>query len=61
MSADAARDQSRWTFLTNHLHVLVCLARDPELRIRDIADLFGITARAPVQNHNQLETSGDMT
>ena len=35
-----------WTFLSNHAHVLVCLARDPELRLREIAELVGITERA---------------
>ena len=38
-----ARD---WTFLTNHAHVLVAIARDPELRLRDIAGQVGITERA---------------
>ena len=61
MVADAARDQSGWTFLTNHFHVLACLARDPELRIRDIADLIGITERATVQILSQLEASGYLT
>ena len=35
-----------WTFLSNHMHVLVALSRDPELRIRDLAELIGITQRA---------------
>jgi DNA-binding Lrp family transcriptional regulator len=35
-----------WTFLTNHAHVLVCLARDPEARFRDVAEAVGITERA---------------
>jgi winged helix-turn-helix DNA-binding protein len=61
MDADAARDQSRWMFLTNHLQVLACLARDPELRIRDIADLIGITERATAQILSQLEASGYLT
>ena len=61
MNADVARAESSWTFLTNHLHVLVCLARDPELRIRDIADLIGITERATVQILIQLEASGYLT
>jgi hypothetical protein len=61
MSADAGREQSGWTFLTNHFHVLACLARDPELRIRDIADLTGITERATVQILNQLEAAGYLT
>lgn len=35
-----------WTFLTNHAHVLLCIARDPEIRLRDIASRVGITERA---------------
>lgn len=35
-----------WTFLTNHGHVLVCIAGDPGIRGRDIADRVGITERA---------------
>lgn len=37
---------AEWTFLTNHAHVLLCLARDPEMRIRDVALQVGITERA---------------
>ena len=39
----------RWTFLSNHGHVLVCLARDPEARLRDVAEEVGITERAVQQ------------
>ena len=35
-----------WTFLTNHAHVLVCIAEDPDIRGRDIATRVGITERA---------------
>jgi DNA-binding MarR family transcriptional regulator len=35
-----------WDFLTNHAHVLTCVARDPGVRIRDIATNVGITERA---------------
>jgi DNA-binding IclR family transcriptional regulator len=35
-----------WTFLSNHAQVLLCIARDPEMRIRDIAQSVGITERA---------------
>ena len=35
-----------WTFLTNHGHVLVCIASDPAMRGRDIAAKVGITERA---------------
>lgn len=38
--------RGRWTFLTNHAHVLVCIARDPDVRLRDIAQWVGITERA---------------
>ena len=30
-------------FLTNHAHVLLCIRRDEEVRLRDIATLVGIT------------------
>lgn len=36
----------KWTFLTNHGHVLLCLARSPSIRMREIAEQVGITERA---------------
>lgn len=36
----------RWTFFTNHGHVLIYLSRLPDARVRDIADDIGITERA---------------
>jgi len=39
-------ESSSWTFLSNHAHVLICLARDPTARLRDVADRVGITERA---------------
>ncbi len=36
----------RWTFLTNYGHVLLCIAADPEARLRDVAERVGITERA---------------
>lgn len=35
-----------WTFLTNHAHVLLCVVRDPQARLRDVAEQVGITERA---------------
>ena len=35
-----------WTFLTNHSHVLLSIAADPEIRLRDVAQRVGITERA---------------
>lgn len=35
-----------WTFLSNHTHVLVCIARDPAVTMREVAGQVGITERA---------------
>lgn len=37
---------SEWTFLTNHAHVLICLARDPDALLREVAVEVGITEGA---------------
>jgi DNA-binding MarR family transcriptional regulator len=47
-----------WTFLTNHGHVLVCLAMDPEVLLRDVATTIGITERAVQQIVTDLERAG---
>jgi DNA-binding MarR family transcriptional regulator len=44
MSREAT--DKNWTFLSNHTQVLLCIARDPNVRIRDIAPMVGITERA---------------
>ena len=36
----------KWSFLTNHAQVLLCIADDPEVRLREIAEAIGITERA---------------
>jgi DNA-binding MarR family transcriptional regulator len=51
-------DERRWTFLSNHGHVLVCLASDPELRLRDLAERVGITERSAQQIVRDLEQAG---
>mgnify|MGYP006284346985 CR=1 FL=1 len=47
-----------WTFLTNHGHVLICLHRNPQVRIRDIAAEVGITERAVQAILVDLEEGG---
>lgn len=47
-----------WTFLSNHGHVLVCLARDPHARMRDVADAVGVTERAIQQIVHDLVAQG---
>lgn len=37
---------STWKFLTNHALVLVCIAHDPGVRLREISERVGITERA---------------
>ncbi len=54
-------DGGTWTFLTNHSHVLICLARDPQLRLRDLAEQVGITERAVQGIVNDLEAAGCLT
>lgn len=47
-----------WTFLTNHAHVLLCIAREPEVRMRDVALLVGISERAVQRIVAELEEAG---
>jgi hypothetical protein len=47
-----------WTFLTNHGHVLLCIAEDPDIRLRDVADKVGITERAVQRIVAELEDAG---
>ena len=58
---NAPVEAGTWTFLTNHSHVLICLARDPRLRLRDLADQVGITERAVQGIVNDLEAAGCLT
>lgn len=50
-----------WTFLTNHAQVLVCIARDPGVRLRDIGERVGITERATHRIVVELADSGYIT
>ncbi len=47
-----------WTFLSNHGHVLVSLASDPDVRMRDVAARVGITERAVQMIVADLEQAG---
>ena len=52
---------ARWTFLSNHAHVLICLAEQPDARLRDLAERVGITERAVQSIVTDLEGSGAIT
>jgi DNA-binding transcriptional ArsR family regulator len=49
---------SGWDFLTNHAHVLTCVAHDPGIRLRDIAAAVGITERAAHRIVSELVEEG---
>lgn len=55
---NSLENKRSWTFLSNHMHVLVALSRDPELRIRDLAELIGITQRAVQRILSELIDEG---
>jgi predicted transcriptional regulator len=50
-----------WTFLTNHAQVLVCIADDPGVRLREIGERVGITERAAHRIVVDLSTAGYVT
>src|SRR5436305_15331959 len=55
------RAAPRWTFLTNHGQLLLCIAKEPGLSLREIGDRVGITERAAHGIVAELEKSGYLT
>ena len=51
-------ERKHWTFVTSHTQVLLCIAQDPEVRMRDVADRVGITERAAQRIVADLVESG---
>lgn len=49
---------TNWTFFTNHAHVLLCIAQQPGVRMRDVADRVGITERAVQRIIDDLGAAG---
>ena len=49
---------STWSFLTNHSHVLVCIAENPDITVRDLAIRVGITERAVTRIIGELDDAG---
>lgn len=47
-----------WSFLTNHAQVLLCIAHDPGIRLREIGDTVGITERAAHRIVGELADAG---
>ena len=62
MSAETqASVKPGWTFLTNHAHVWLCIAADPGIRGRDIAERVGITERSAQSIVSDLVEGGYLT
>ena len=57
-TGDSAESLPRWTFLTNHAHVLGVLHSDPQLVLRQVAVVVGITERAVQRIVQELEEGG---
>lgn len=51
-------DAHAWTFLTNHAQVLLAVAQNPDIRLRDVADDVGITERAAQRILTDLVETG---
>ena len=49
---------ANWSFLTSHARVLMCIARDPGARLRDIAAGLGITERSAYGIVTELAEAG---
>jgi DNA-binding IclR family transcriptional regulator len=60
-SAGARHHLADWKFITNHAQVLLCVAHDPEIRLREIAEACGITERAAHRIIADLEEAGYIT
>jgi DNA-binding Lrp family transcriptional regulator len=54
-------DSKKWHFLTSHSQVLLCISRDPEVRLRDVAATVGITERATQRIVSDLVEAGYVT
>jgi predicted DNA-binding transcriptional regulator len=53
-----AKEMPRYQFLTNHAQVLLCIAHDPGIRLRDIAQTVGVTERSAHRIVSQLVEDG---
>jgi DNA-binding MarR family transcriptional regulator len=57
-TASDAATSARWTFLTNHAHVLIALHAEPDSVLREVASQVGITERAVQRIVQDLEEEG---
>jgi len=55
---EARVDDQGWTFLTSHGLALLAIARDPSVRLRDIAEIIGVTERTAQRVVTDLTNAG---
>jgi DNA-binding IclR family transcriptional regulator len=58
MSTYSPEEIPEWTFLSNHAHVLICIAQQPDIRLSEVADLVGIRERSVHRIVHELSESG---
>src|SRR5215207_4039248 len=56
--SDRSKEMPQYQFLTNHAQVLLCVAHDPGIRLRDIASMVGITERSAHRILSELVEDG---
>jgi len=61
VTADHVNSDRHWTLLTNHGRILLMIAQDPDLRIRDLAQSAGVTERTAQSIIADLELAGYLT
>ncbi len=60
-AVEQIHEPTKWTFLTNHAHVLIILSRNADLVLREVAIRVGITERAVQRIVQDLEEEGYLT
>ena len=53
-----AETSQNWTFLSNHAHVLVCVAKNPDVRLSEVAELVGVRERTVHRIVHELIDAG---
>ena len=52
---------TNWTFISHHGHVLLAISRNPDVRIDELSEITGVTARSVVTILRDLEDGGYLT
>ena len=58
LARDRSNEMPQYQFLTNHAHVLLCVAHDPGIRLRDVAQTVGVTERSAHRIVSELVEDG---